>query len=377
VIYLDNNATTPVDPEVSDAVFSSLRREFGNPSSAHAVGIRAHEFLETCRKTVAGFLGCNAEEIIFTSGGTESNNLAILGTVRRHGKGHIITSSIEHPSVLQVCRHLEKNGSTVTYISTDRNGIIDVEQLKNSIRKETLLISVMHANNETGVIQPIEEIGRIARSHGIAFHCDAAQTIGKIPFTLTDAGIDLLTIAAHKFYGPKGVGALAVRKGLSLGPLLFGAGHERGLRPGTENLPGISGFAKACQIGARDIRLRVSHTTHLTSLLFARLSSALPGIRLNGHSAQRLPNTLNVLIPGMVSYELVDRLKEQVALSSGSACHAGSHAPSPVLRNMGLSGEEALSSVRISAGKDNTLEEIEMAAALIIDAVQKLKKKPS
>jgi len=377
VIYLDNNASTPVDPEVSDAVFSSLRREFGNPSSAHAVGRRAYEFLEACRKTVAECLGCSADEIIFTSGGTESNNLAILGTARHHGKGHIITSAIEHPSVLQVCRHLEKSGFAVTYISTGRDGIIDLEQLQDAITKETVLISVMHANNETGVIQPVEEIGRIARRHGIAFHCDAAQTIGKISFAHADAGIDLLTVAAHKFYGPKGVGALAVRKGLPISPLLFGAGHERGLRPGTENLPGISGLAKACQIGARDIRLRVSHTTHMKNLLFTRLSTALPDIRLNGHSTQRLPNTLNILIPGILSYELVERLKGVVALSSGSACHAGSHSPSTVLRQMGLSDEEALSSVRISAGKDNTLEEIEKAVSLIIEAVRELRETSS
>jgi cysteine desulfurase len=377
MIYLDNNASTPVDPEVSDAIFSALRREYGNPSSVHDVGRKAHQLLESCRKSVADLLGCSPDEIIFTSGGTESNNLAILGTASQHGKGHLITSAVEHPSVLEVCRHLEKNGFSVTYVGTDRKGVVDLERLKDSIREDTVLISVMHANNETGVIQPVEEIGKIAEKHGIAFHSDAAQTIGKIPFTLPDSGIDMLTVAAHKLYGPKGVGALYMRKGLTLRPLLFGAGHEKGLRPGTENVPGIAGLAKACLLSSRDIRLRVSHTTHLSNLLFSALKNALHDIRLNGHSTQRLPNTMNILIPGVLSYELVGNLKDNVALSSGSACHAGLHTPSSVLRNMGLSEADALSSLRISVGKDNTDEEMETAASLIIETVREIRNKPS
>jgi cysteine desulfurase len=373
MIYLDCNASTPVDPEVSDAIFSSLRRDYGNPSSAHDTGRRAHDILETSRKIVADLLGCSPGEIIFTSGGTESNNLALLGFAGNRRKGHVITSAIEHPSVLNVCRHLEADGHTVSYIGTDSEGVLDLERLRDAVTKDTFLISVMHANNETGVIQPVEEIARIAHEHGIAFHTDAAQTIGKMSFSLADAGADLLTVVSHKCYGPKGVGVLYVRNGLKLSPVLFGAAHERGLRPGTENVPGIAGLAKACQLTMRDIKLRVSHTSQLSAGLFSHLGAALPEIRLNGHSTQRLPNTLNIAVPGVHAYALVEKLKEHVALSSGSACHAGSNSPSRVLTSMGLSDEDALCSVRISVGKDNTDEEIETAASLIIQAVRELR----
>jgi len=377
MIYLDNNASTPVDPEVSDAVFSSLRRKFGNPSSAHDTGKEARQFLGSCRDAVAALLGCGSDEVIFTSGGTESNNLAVLGRAGSIGKGHVITSVIEHPSVLLACRHLEQTGYSVTYVGVDREGIINLDQLSDAITGETILISVMHANNETGVIQPVDEIGRISRSHGIAFHTDAAQTIGKAPFSLSGSDIDMMTIAAHKCYGPKGIGALYRRRNLTLAPLLFGAGQEMGLRPGTENIAGIAGLTKALQLSARDGALRFAHTSHLSDLLLARLKTAFPDILLNGHKSRRLPNTLNVGFPGTLSHELVDKLKDRVALSTGSACHSGAHTPSTVLKAMGLSDTKALSSVRISTGKDNTVEEIEKAASEIIEAVSELMHRPS
>jgi cysteine desulfurase len=375
MIYLDYNATTPVDPEVYDAVFSSLRRDSGNPSSSHLAGRRAREVIEHSRGSVADLLGCAPEDILFTSGGTESNNLALLGTALAHGKGHIITSSVEHPSVLNTCRHLESLGFDVTYAPVGKDGVVVTDAVFDAMRSDTVLVSIMHSNNETGVLQPIEEIGDVARGRGIAFHVDAAQSIGKMSLGAAVSFVDLLTIVSHKFYGPKGVGALFVRKGVVLKPILFGAGHERGLRPGTENVPGIVGLGKACQIAMRDIKLRVAHTTRLTDLLLSGIKSSLPDVTLNGHETKRLPNTINLRIPGISSHELVEKIKDDVAISTGSACHAGRYAASQVLRSMGLSDEEALSSVRLSTGKDNTEEEIRKATGVIVMAVTELRKK--
>ena len=377
MIYLDNNATTPVDPEVYDAVFSSLKRDFGNPSSSHVAGRKAREAVENARRDVADFLGCSTDEVYFTSGGTESNNLALIGSALFYNKGHIITSSIEHPSVANTCRHLESLGFEVTYASVAGDGIVDVEEIRRSLREDTFLISVMHANNETGVLQPIEEIGAIAKAHGTAFHTDAAQSVGKIQFGLTGSPIDFMTVAAHKFYGPKGVGALYVRTDAQVLPLFFGAGHEKGLRPGTENVAGITGLGKACVIGKRDIKLRVAHTLRLRDLLLDNLRSLVPGMTLNGHKTRRLPNTANVTIPGISSYELVEKIKDRVAISTGSACHSGEQVPSRVLKYMGLSDEAALSSVRLSVGKDNTEEEIVNAAGIIAAAAEELRRKAS
>jgi cysteine desulfurase len=375
MIYLDYNATTPVDPEVYDAVFSSLKRDSGNPSSSHLAGRRAREVIEHSRGSVADLLGCSPEDILFTSGGTESNNLALMGTALAHAKGHIVTSSIEHPSVFNTCRHLESLGFDVTYAPVDSGGMVITDAILGALRSDTILVSIMHSNNETGVLQPIEEIGDAARRRGITFHVDAAQSIGKMSLGAAVSFVDLLTVVSHKFYGPKGVGALFVRKGVVLKPILFGGGHERGLRPGTENVPGIVGLGKACQIAMRDIKLRVSHTTRLTDLLFSGIKASLPDVVLNGHETKRLPNTINLRIPGISSHELVERIRADVAISTGSACHAGKYTPSLVLRSMGLSDEEALSSVRLSTGKDNTEEEIRKAIRVIAVAVTELRKK--
>lgn len=374
MIYLDNNASTPVDPEVSDAVFSALRRDYGNPSSVHSIGRKAKDTVELSRKMVAEFLGCTPSEIVFTSGGTESNNLAVIGAASARKGGHIITSAIEHPSVLNACRHLESLGFQVTYLAVDADGFIDPEDVRKSIRKNTFLITVMHANNETGVILPVEAISDIALERGITLHVDAAQTMGKMPIAIAEVRCDLLTIASHKFYGPKGIGALFARSGVELHPILFGAGHENGLRPGTENVSAIAGLGKACQIAVRDMKLRFSHTQHLRDLLFQKLRAAVPDTMLNGHPVQRLPNTLNVRIPGVSSPDLVRKIAEQVAVSSGSACHAGKQEPSRVLKAMGFSDEEALSSLRLSVGKDNTEEEILKAVEIIADAVNDARK---
>lgn len=372
MIYLDNNASTPVDPEVAEEIYSSLRF-YGNPSSIHRTGQYARAMVQKARGLVSNLINASEEEIIFTSGGTESNNLAILGTAMLKEKGHIITSVIEHPSVISPCRFLEKKGFSVTYVGVTRNGTVDIEEIKKSIRDDTILITIMHANNETGIIQPIEEIGLIARNKGIIFHTDAAQTIGKIPVDIKKLNVDMLTLVSHKFYGPKGVGALYIRKGLKIKPILFGAGHEKGLRPGTENLPGIVGIGKACELASIYINERVSKTKRLSEILYRELKSYLPHISINGDPNLRLPNTVNISLGDIQSTDLVEILKDSVAISTGSACHAGEKRPSPVLVAMGLSEKEALSSIRLSVGKDNTEEEIIEAARLIAKAVQDLK----
>ena len=377
MIYLDNNASTPVDPEVSDATHSALRLYFGNPSSGHETGLRAKEVLEKARAQVADFIGSSPEEIFFTSGGTESNNLAILGTAQTRRKGHIITSAIEHPSVTNPCVHLRGRGFEVTFVRASRDGRITPEDIKKAIRRETLLVTVMHANNETGVLQPVEEIGLLAREAGIAFHTDAAQTIGKVPVSVAKLNVDMLTVVSHKFYGPKGIGALYIRRGLRVSPILFGAGHERGMRPGTENVPGVVGLGKACEMARLYTTDRASHMKKLTDTLFAGLKKGIEGIRLNGHETLRLPNTLNVSIPGVDAIDLLERIRGRVAATAGSACHSGQKSPSPVLTAMGISEADALSSIRLSTGKDNTEEEIREAIGVIVDTVKELRKKPA
>lgn len=369
MIYLDHNASTPVDPEVADEILSALRSHYGNPSSSHAVGSRAKALVEKARSRVSQLVGAKEGEIIFTSGGTESNNLAIIGlAARKSAKRHLITSVIEHPSVANPCRHLEEKGFDVTYLNIGSEGRVSVPDVEKAIREDTFLITIMHANNETGVLQPIEEIGALARKAGIVFHTDAAQTVGKIPVDVRKLNCDMMTVAAHKFYGPKGVGALFVRNGVELHPTLFGAGHERGLRPGTENVHSIAGLGKACELAALYVEERASRIRRLTETLYHGLRERIGGIRLNGHGTLRLPNTLNICIPGVDSTSLLEKMKDTLAASSGSACHAGQRKPSPVLTAMGLSEADALSSIRLSTGKDNTEEEMRAAVEILTEA---------
>jgi len=363
MIYLDNNATTPVDPAVRTAMAEALERGFGNPSSSHAAGRAAREIVEGARKSVARLIGANPSEIYFTSGGTESNNLAILGTAFLYGRGHVITSAIEHPSAMNPLRHLEAGGFAATYVGVDRDCRVGVDDIRNAIREDTILITIMHSNNETGVLQPVEEIASLARERGIRFHTDAAQSVGKVP--VDAAACDLLTIASHKLYGPKGTGVLYVREGIRLRPLLHGAGHERGLRPGTENVPGIAGLGMACELGQRDLKRRILEAAGLSRLMLDGLRERFRGARLNGHPGLRLPGTLNVCLPGVDSAALVESLRDSVAISAGAACHAGQKEPSHVLRAMGLSDEDAMASVRISIGKDNTEAEVSEALGML------------
>ncbi|RJQ51891.1 MAG: cysteine desulfurase [Nitrospiraceae bacterium] len=372
MIYLDNNATTPLAAEVIRAMDKCLRTNFGNPSSGHSFGITARKTVEHAREKVAGLIGASPDEIIFTSGGTEANNMAIFGTAKRFGSGHIITSSIEHPSVLKPLKYLEQHGFSVTYLPVDKYGFISPASLSRHIRKDTILITVMHSNNETGVLQPIGKIGSIARERRIAFHTDAAQSVGKVPVNVKRLNAGLLTIVSHKFYGPKGVGALYKRKDVKLEPLLYGASHENGMRPGTENVCSIAGFGTAAEIAVKELKDRVRNMKRLSGLLYDELRGQIPGIKLNGHPAKRLPNTLNISFPGVIGSVLLEKLENEIAASTGSACHEGKHTPSAVLKAMGLSDEQALSAVRLSLGRDTTEQQIKKAAKAIVRAYRSL-----
>lgn len=372
MIYLDNNATTPLLPEVIDVINQCLKENFGNPSSAHSYGHSARQAVDEARNHLADLIGATPDEIIFTSGGTEANNMAILGTARRFKSGHIITSCIEHPAVLKPLKYLEQRNFKITYLSVNKYGIIDPDFLVKNLRKDTILITIMHSNNETGVIQPMAEIGKLIKDRGIIFHTDAAQSVGKVPVNVKKFSTDLLTIVSHKFYGPKGVGALYIRNGVKLKPLMFGASHEKGLRPGTENVCSIAGLGKAAEIAKKELKSRVQNMKYLSKMLFNELCNQLPGLQLNGHPSKKLPNTLNISFPNIMGSVLLERLKNEVAASTGSACHEGRHTPSPVLKAMGLSDERALSAVRLSLGRDTTERQIKIAVKAIVKACQSL-----
>jgi cysteine desulfurase len=370
MIYLDYNATTPIDPEVKDTIIKSLDI-YGNPSSSHKIGNEAKAIIEQARKNVAQLIDVNPSNIFFTSGGTESNNLAIIGLAYKYKKGHIITSVIEHPSVLNPLKWLQSKGFDVTYLPVNNDCMVDPEDVKKAIKRDTILITIMHSNNETGVLQPISEIGEIAKQFGIIFHTDAAQSVGKVEIKISNINVNMLTIVSHKFYGPKGIAALYVDDKNALDPIMFGAGHEKGLRPGTENILGIVGLGKASEIANRDISQIQKHMLNLRDKLFQLIENNLK-VKLNGHKTLRLPNTLNISITGIRSYELMDRLKDKIALSAGAACHSGICKPSYVLKAMGLSDEDALSAIRISLGKGSTLSDIEIAAEQIIKVCKEI-----
>lgn len=372
LIYLDYNATTPIAPQVKQEIVRCLDI-FGNPSSSHRYGILARQIVDNARLQVSKLLGCNPDEIIFTSGGTESNNLAIVGYMLRFNNGHIISSLIEHPSVLNPLMLLKEEGYEVTYVPIGSDGIIDPDDIKKAIRRDTRLITVMHANNETGAIQHIIEIGKIAKEHGIVFHSDGAQCVGKISTRVYDLNVDLYTIAGHKFYAPKGVGALFIREGIEIQPVLRGAGQEKGIRPGTENVPYISGLGKACELALDGIKNFADHNINLTRTLYDILLSSNLSVRLNGSFAQRLPNTLNISIKGIKAHDLIGLLSDKVAISAGSACHSGIPKPSLTLQSMGLNDDDALSSIRVSTGIYTTKDDINEACKRLIKAVNKLK----
>ncbi len=378
-IYLDNQATTAIDPIVFQAMGPWLKDKFGNAASRnHAYGWEAEEAVEIAREAVAVIINALPKEIIFTSGATEANNLALQGTARYHRESgnHIITVKTEHKAVLDVCEFLEKEGFEITYLSVGNDGILDINKLAAAIRSDTILVSVMHANNEIGVIQPIKEIGSLCKSNEIIFHVDAAQSVGKTSVDVIDMNIDLLSISAHKIYGPKGVGALYIRRKnprVQLKPIMFGGGHERGIRSGTLPVPNIVGLGKACEI-AKDIMGEESKkTAHLRDQLMEGISAENPGVSINGSMKQRLPGNLNMSFPG-INNEAVIAAVPEIAISSGAACTTSTMDPSHVLLALGLSKNEAYSSLRFGIGRFNTEKDIQIAVNSINTCMKKLGK---
>lgn len=376
-IYLDYNATTPIDPEVAEAMKPFLTGFFGNPSSSHFYGYEAKKAIESARIKVASLLNCTPDEIVFTSGGTESNNFAIKGISEElKGKGrHIITSAIEHPAVLEVCTHLEKSGFRVTYLPVLPSGIIDINQLQEAIQDDTILITVMHANNETGTIQPIAELANLARSKKIVFHTDAAQSVGKIKVDVRELGVDMLSLAGHKLYGPKGIGALYIRSGILPGKLMHGADHERNRRAGTENVLEIAGLGKACEIAERDLEKNFTHMKASRDMLFEKFNTGVESVLRHGDPIHCLPNTLNLSFPGTDAGLLLSSLPG-IAASAGAACHSDKKIISHVLQAMGISSESAMGAVRFSTGKFTTAAEIERSADMIIQVISAFSSSP-
>jgi cysteine desulfurase len=370
---LDYNATTPIDPEVAEAMRPYQFEHFGNPSSSHWYGIQAKNAVKKARAQVADLLNCAPEEVIFTSGGSESNNYAIKGALLAHmDKGnHIITSAVEHPSVTEVCTYFTAKGFLSTYVPVDEFGLINPHELEKAITPQTILITIMHANNEVGTIQPIAEVAEIARAFGILFHTDAAQSMGKIPTRVDELSVDLLSMAGHKLYAPKGIGALYVKRGVKLQKLIHGGGHEHGLRAGTENILGIVGLGKACEIAKRDLHENMIRMREMRDLLYQKLSERCSGIKLNGHPEKRLPNTLSVSFKDIEAVTLLAET-EAVAASAGAACHSDSVKVSSVLEAMGVGLAYAMGTIRFSTGKTTTEEEIHTVAALIVEAADRL-----
>jgi cysteine desulfurase len=372
-VYLDYNATTPIATEVALAMRPYLDQYFGNPSSVHAYGVKAKIAVEQARNQIARLIACEPSEIVFTSGGTEANNYAIKGIAlaNKHRGNHIITSSVEHPAVFEVCSYLSKNGFEVSTIPVDEYGIVNMEDLKAAIRPETILITVMHANNEVGSIQPIGEIAKLAKEHHIFLHSDAAQSLGKIPVNVEELGLDLLSIAGHKLYAPKGIGALFIRKGVELEKLMHGADHEQNLRAGTENVLEIVGLGAAAELAGNHLEINMDHYRKTRDYLQKLLVDAFPGARINGHPRLRLPNTLSISFPRVEANTLMDRL-EGVAASAGAACHAESVDVSAVLEAMRVPLEFAMGTIRFSTGRETSMSDIKTAAGEIISRVRQL-----
>lgn len=390
-VYLDYNATTPVDPAVLDAMLPYFTANFANASSIHTPGQRARNAVETAREQVAVLIGANPKEVVFTSGGTESDNHAIFGILNpalsqffvgaRHAEPaspapgpHIITTAIEHEAVLNACQQAEKRGAHVTYLPVDQNGQINPQYLKSSIRPETVLVTVMHANNELGTVQPLEEIGKIAKEADIYFHTDAVQSLGKIPVDVTALAVDLLSLSGHKIYAPKGIGALYIKGGTHLQQLLYGGHHQRGARPGTENVAGIVGLGAAAAMAKKTQAEEAKRISKLRDHLEQQIVKVIPDAKINGANTARLPNTSNITIPGLEGEALLISLDlKGLAISTGAACSSGAVEPSHVLTAIGLSPEDARASLRFSLGRPTTREEVDQALTIVPAAVQQLR----
>jgi cysteine desulfurase len=375
-IYMDHSATTPVAPEVLEAMLPYFSEKFGNASSLHSFGLEAKEALEKSREKVAGLLGAKPEEIIFTAGGTESDNLALKGIARKNQKSgkHIITTRVEHPAILECCRKLEKEGFEVTYLPVTNEGLVEIATLESAIRSDTILISVMHANNEVGTIQPLEEIGRLAAEKDIYLHTDAVQSVGKIPTDVNKLGVDLLSLSAHKLYGPKGVGALYIRNGTRLESIIQGGGHERGLRSGTENIAGIVGLARAAELAVETQTMEAERLTRLRDRLAELVLLKVKESWINGTMKMRLPGNLNFGFKYVEGESLLLFLDSKgISVSTGSACSSHKLEPSHVLLSLGLKPEECHGSLRITLGRSNTLEEVDYVALGIAETVERFR----
>ena len=375
-IYMDHNATTPVHPEVIDAMLPYLREEWGNPSSIHWAGRKPKKGIDEARDQVAKILNADPSEIIFVSNGSEGNNFAIKGILEaKRGKGnHIITTKVEHPSILGTCKHLARSGFDVTYLDVDSDGLLDLDQLRGAIKPETVLITIMFANNETGVIFPVEEIGKIAREHKVTFHTDAIQGVGKVPIDVERDNIDMLTLSGHKLYAPKGIGAVYVKRGVRVQPLIHGGHQERNRRAGTEDVASIVALGKACEVAMRDMEKETEHLLKLRSRLEKGLLQGVSHTRINGHPEKRIPNTANIAFDFVEGESILLNLDMKgVAASSGSACTSGTLEPSHVLVAMGVSLEDSHGSVRFSLGRSNTEEDVDYVIDALPSLVERLR----
>ncbi|MFA5772611.1 MAG: cysteine desulfurase NifS [Thermoplasmata archaeon] len=375
-IYMDHAATTAADPDVITAMLPYFRESFGNASSLHTLGQEAKKALENAREEVATLIGAKNDEMIFTAGGTESDNIAIQGVAHRNRKkgGHIITTKIEHPAVLNTCKHLEAQGFKVTYLPVDKDGLISAKDVESAIKEDTILITIMHANNEIGTIEPIEEIGKIAKKHSVPFHTDAVQSVGKIPVNVDKTNLDMLSISSHKIYGPKGVGALYIRNGVKLEPLVHGGGHEKGMRSSTENIPGIVGFGKACSLAKEKLETEMQRLTKLRDTLIDNILHNVEESYLDGHRTKRLPNNVNLRFSAIEGESLVLSLDAKgIAASTGSACSSKKLEPSHVLMAIGLNEVEAHGSLRLTLGRWNTKEEVEYVCGVLPEVVGRLR----
>ena len=368
-VYLDHNASTPVHPEVLEAMLPYFSERYGNPSSIHGFGREAREGLDTARERIAGFLRVGKEEVVFTSGGTESDNMAIKGVAAARGRGHLITSAVEHHAVLRTCETLAKQGFDLTVLPVDGYGMVSPDDVRRAIRPDTILVTIMHANSEVGTIQPVGEIGRITRERGVTFHVDGVQTFGKLPLDVEALGIDLLSFSGHKIYGPKGIAGLYIRKGTKMASVQHGGEHERRRRAGTENVPGAVGLGKAVEVRARDMAAEETRVRALRDRLWTGLSSRVPEVRLNGHPTERLPGTCNVCFRHIESESIVLGLDlKGIGVSAGSACTAGSVEPSHVLVAMAVPLDWAMGTVRCSLGRSTTAEDIDY----VLDSIEPL-----
>lgn len=375
-VYFDHSATTPVAKEVSETVLEYMLDKFGNPSSVHWFGRESAKAVRTAREQIARLIGAHAEEIIFTSGGTEGDNLALKGIAlanQKKGK-HIITSAIEHHAVLHTCEFLEKMGYEITYLPVDEYGMVRVDDVEKAVKNDTILISIMFANNEVGTLQPIKEIGNLARERGIYFHTDAVQAVGNYPLNVDEYNIDLMTMSGHKFYAPKGIGALYIRKGVKITSIQQGGAQERNLRAGTENVPGIVGMGKAAELAYNELEERVRHVSSLRDILIEGIQKKIPNVKLNGHRVKRMPGNVNFSFVGVEGEALLLSLDiKGIAASSGSACTSGSLDPSHVLLAMGISHEVAHGSLRISLGRKNTLEDVQYCLEVLPGIIERLR----